>query len=184
VLLLLAVAASAGAGSVSATAQPLVLRPGQAVAVVGTDVVCAFGGPANQIGIACLHTSQKAQAAFSFRLSENELLAFRKNSGKTVRIGSWRQPTSSYPEPRSRAVSRFKLAGSLRVGGRFVAAQTDLACTIYAFHSMTEVACFKTDSRGVPLDNSYAIALDKLGIQVSRFKDGHGTTVFVGRRRS
>lgn len=177
--LVAATCCGAGIEQASASTAPLSLGVGQGVAVAGTNVVCAYGGPANQLGIACLHASQKAQSPYSFRVSENELLAFQTRSGKLVRLGDWKQPASSYREPRSAAVSDFKLAGTLPVGGHFVAARTDLGCSIYSFNGRTQVACFKLDSHGAVLNGSYAVAIDSRGIQVSKFQGGHGTTVFV-----
>ncbi len=168
-----------GAGQGVASTKPLALAAGQGVAVAGTDVVCAYGGPANQLGIACLHAGKKP-SPYSFRISENEVLALQAVSGKAVRLGDWKQPASSFAQPRSAAVSDFKLAGTLPVGGHFVAAHADLGCSIYSFNGRTEVACFKFDSHGAVLNGSYAVALDSRGLQVSKFQGGRGTTVFVG----
>ena len=66
------------------------------------------------------------------------------------------------------------------MGARFLAAGTDLGCTVYAFNGRTDVACFKLAPGGLALNGSYAAALDARGLQVSRFEGGHGTTVFVG----
>jgi len=63
----------ASAAALGAGAKPRTLGLGQGVAVSGTDIVCAFGGPANQVGLACLSAHPKANAAFSFRVDENEL---------------------------------------------------------------------------------------------------------------
>ncbi len=170
----------ASAAALGAGAKPLTLGLGQGVAVSGTDIVCAFGGPANQVGLACLHSSPKGKAAFSFRIDENEVAAFRSASGRTTRVGGWKEPVSRIPQPRSEAVSDFRLVGHVPVGAHFSAAGADLGCTVYAFKGRTEVACFKLDSGGLPQNGSYAAALDARGLQVSRFQDGHGRTVFVG----
>ena len=172
---LCATAAALGAG-----AKPLTLGLGQGVAVSGTDIVCAFGGPANQVGLACLSAHATTNAAYSFRIDENELAAFRSSSGRTTRVARWKEPASHISQPRSAAVSDFKITAHVPVGAGFRAAGTDLACTVYAFKGRTNVACFKLDPSGAPLNGSYAAALDAHGLQVSRFEGGHGTTVFVG----
>jgi len=179
-LALVVAALCATAAALGAGAKPLTLGLGQGVAVSGTDIVCAFGGPANQVGLACLSAHPKANAAFSFRVDENELAAFRSTSGRTTRVGRWKEPASRISQPRSAAVSDFNLIAHVPVGARFRASGTDLGCTVYAFKGRTEVACFKLDSSGLPLNGSYAAALDARGLQVSRFDGGHGTTVFVG----
>lgn len=171
-------ALAGGATGASASTKPFALGAGQGVAVAGTDVVCAYGGPANQLGIACVHAGKKP-SPYSFRISENEVLALQAVSGTAVRLGHWKQPTSSFAQPRSAAVSDFKLAGTLPVGGHFVAAHTDLGCSVYSFNGRTQVACFKFDSHGAVLNGSYAVALDSRGLQVSKFQGGRGTTVFV-----
>lgn len=179
-LALVVAALCASAAALGAGAKPLTLGLGQGVAVSGTDIVCAFGGPANQVGLACLHTSPKGNAAYSFRIDEDELAAFRSASGRTTHVGGWKEPASRIPQPRSKAVSDFRLVAHVSVGARLRAAGTDLGCTVYAFKGRTVVACFKLDPGGLPLNGSYAAALDALGLQVSRFVGGHGTTVFVG----
>lgn len=179
-LTLVVAALCASAAALGAGARPLTLGLGQGVAVSGTDIVCAFGGPANKVGLACLHSGPKAKAAYSFRIDEDELAAFRSASGRTTRVRGWKEPASRIPQPHSEAVSDFRVVAHVPVGARFRAAGTDLGCTIYAFKGRTVVACFKLDPGGLPLNHSYAAALDALGLQVSRFEGGHGTTVFVG----
>jgi hypothetical protein len=163
----------------AANGGPTVLVPGQGIGVSGTDMVCAFGGPANQIGLACLHTSATAKSAYSFRLEETRLLVFRRTAGKTVQLGAWKEPTA-IAEPRSAAISSFKSVGTVSAGGHFSAAKSDLGCNVYSFKGVVNVACFKLDAGGV-LNGSYAVALGGTTTQVSRFHAGHGTTVFAGK---
>ncbi len=101
-------------------------------------------------------------------------------AGRTSRAGGWKEPRSRFSEPRSSAISSFKLVGRLAAGARFNAAGTDLGCSIYSFSGTINVACFKRD-RNVIENGSYAVALGGLTLQVSRFEAGHGTTVFVGK---
>lgn len=143
-------------------------------------MVCAFGGPANQIGLACLHTSATAKSVYSFRLEESRLLVFRQTAGKTVQVGAWKEPAAAIAEARSAAISSFKSVGTVSAGGHFSAAKSDLGCNVYSFKGVVNVACFKLDARGV-LNGSYAVALGGTTTQVSRFQAGHGTTVFVGK---
>jgi hypothetical protein len=179
-LMIVAVVLSAGVAQASVRSGPLALRHGEGVAVSGTDMVCAFGGPANKVGLACLHSGSNAKARYSFRIDEDELLAFRRAAGRTSRAGGWKEPRSRFSEPRSPAISSFKLVGRLGAGTHFNAAGTDLGCSIYSFSGTINVACFKR-GRNVIQNGSYAVALGGLTLQVSRFEGGHGTTVFVGK---
>ncbi len=156
-----------------------VLKPGQGVAVSGTDMVCAFGGPANEIGLACLQTSPAAKSLYSFRLEEGRLLVFRSVGGKTARVGGWKEPAGRIAQRRSSTISHFKSVGQVSVGNRFNAAGSDLGCNVYSFKAAVVVACFKLTAKGI-LNGSYAAALSANGAQVSRFRGGQGTTVFVG----
>jgi hypothetical protein len=170
---------AAGAAHASVGAKTLALKPGDGIAVAGTDLVCAFGGPANHVGLACLHGNAKAKAPYSFRLDEAQLVAFRTTNGHARRVGLWREPAGRIAQPRSHAVSQFKLVAELGAGKRFAAAGTDLQCSVYAFHGAMNVACFKLDAKGIA-ERSYAAALSATALQVSRFHNGHGTTVLVG----
>jgi hypothetical protein len=164
----------------AANGGPSTLTVGQGVGVAGTDMVCAFGGPANQIGLACLHTSSTAKAAYSFRIDETRLLVFRRAKGRTVQLRAWTEPASAITQGHSAAVSQFTSIGQVSAGSQFSAAGTDLACSVYTFKGALQVACFKRNSKGI-LDGSYAVALGGTTIQVSRFQALHGTTVFVGK---
>lgn len=179
-LVMVAVVLSTGVAQASVRSGPLALRHGDGVAVSGTDMICAFGGPANKVGLACLHSGSNAKARYSFRIDEDELLAFRSATGRTSQVGGWKEPRSRFSEPQSPAVSSFKLVGRLGAGASFNAAGTDLSCSIYSFSGTLNVACFKRD-RNMIQNGSYGVALGGLTLQVSRFEGGHGTTVFVGK---
>jgi hypothetical protein len=167
-------------GAVAANGGPTTLTLGQGVSVSGTDMVCAFGGPANQTGLACLHTSPTAKSAYSFRIDETRLLVFRRAKGRTVQLRGWTEPASSIAQGHTAAVSNFTSVGQVSAGSQFNAAGTDLACSVYTFKSTLQVACFKRNAKGI-LNGSYAAALGGTTMQVSRFQALHGTTVFVGK---
>jgi hypothetical protein len=167
-----------GAGAANGSATTLAL--GQAVGVSGTDTVCAFGGPANQIGLACLHTSSTAKSAYSFRIEETRLFVFRRGKSSTVQLGTWKEPASTIAQGHSAAVTNFTTIGQVSAGSHFDAAGTDLGCSVYTFKSTVQVACFKQNATGI-LNGSYAVALGGATVQVSRFRAGQGTTVFVGK---
>jgi hypothetical protein len=160
-----------------------VLKVGQAVSISGTDVVCAFGGPTNQIGLACLHTRSKSGYVYSFRIDEEALRVFRATTSGAVQVGVWKEPAAGIQQPHSSAVSKFNSIGRVSSGSYLDAAGTDIRCKIYFFKGAIQVACFKVDTKGI-MDGSYAVALGGLTVQVSRFQAGRGTTVFVGRRIS
>jgi hypothetical protein len=164
----------------AATRGPTTLAVGQAVGVSGTDMVCAFGGPANQIGLACLHTSSTAKSAYSFRIDETRLVVFRRAKGRTVQLRAWTEPSSAIAQAHSAAVANFTSVGEVSAGSQFDAAGTDLACSVYTFKGTVQVACFKRNAKGI-LNGSYAVALGGTTMQVSRFQALHGTTVFVGK---
>jgi hypothetical protein len=159
---------------------PATLAVGQAVGVSGTDMVCAFGGPANQIGLACLHTSSTAKSVYSFRIDETRLLVFRRAKGRTVQLHAWTEPASAIAQGHSAAVSNFTTVGQVSAGSQLEAMGTDLACSVYTFKGTLQVACFKRNAKGI-LNGSYAVALGGRTVQVSRFQALHGTTVFVGK---
>jgi hypothetical protein len=167
-----------GAGATNRGAATLAL--GQGVGVSGTDMVCAFGGPANQAGLACLHTSSTAKSAYSFRIDETRLLVFRRAKGRTVRLHAWTEPASAIAQGHSAAVSNFTSVGQVSAGSQFNARGTDLACSVYTFKGTLQVACFKQNAKGI-LNGSYAVALGGRTVQISRFQASHGTTVFVGK---
>jgi hypothetical protein len=167
-----------GAGAANGGVTTLAL--GQAVGISGTDMVCAFGGPANQSGLACLHTSSTAKSAYSFRIDETRLRVFRRAKGSTVKLGTWKEPASAIAQGHSAAVSNFTSIGQVSAGSHFDAAGTDLGCSVYTFKGTVQVACFKQNATGV-LNGSYAVALGGATVQVSRFQAGQGTTVFVGK---
>jgi hypothetical protein len=169
----------ASAATARTGAKPVVLKHGQGITVAGTDMTCGFAGPANHGGVSCQHSSSKAKVPFSFRIEENELLAYRIAKGRVTVAGAWKEPRGTIAEPRSAAVSRFKLVAKLAPGGKFDAVGSDLGCSVYAFKGKTVVACFKFDAKGIA-DGSYAAALSNSALQVSRFQNGNGTTVFVG----
>jgi hypothetical protein len=148
--------------------------------VSGTDVVCAFGGPANQIGLACLHTRSKPGPVYSFRINETTLRVFRAATGGAVQLGVWKEPATGIAQPRAAAVSNFKSVGRVSAGNYVDAAGTDLRCKAYSFNGVVRIACFKVNAKGV-VDGSYAVALGDSTVQVSRFQGGQGTTVFVGK---
>lgn len=167
-----------GAGAANGGAT--ILAVGQGVGVSGTDMVCAFGGPANQIGLACLHTSSTAKSAYSFRIDETRLLVFRRAKGNTVQLGAWTEPASAIAQGHSAAVSNFTSVGQVSAGSQIDAKGTDLGCSVYTFKGTINVACFKRNAKGI-LNGSYAVALGGGTVQVSRFQAGQGTTVFVGK---
>ena len=157
-----------------------VLAPGQGVTVSGTDMVCAFGGPADQIGLACLHTSSAAKSAYSFRVQETTLRVFRRTGATTAQLRAWKEPAAGMKQRRSATIAHFKSVGAVSIGSRFTAARSDLSCSVYSFKGTINVACFKLSAKGT-MDGSYAVALGGATVQVSRFQGGHGTTVFIGR---
>jgi hypothetical protein len=177
-LLAITILSLATAAASAAAAKPVTLGPGQAAAIGGTDLVCAFGGPVNAIGIACLHTKT---GTLSFRMNENELIAYQQRSGKLSQAGRWKEPRT-VSEPKSPAVSKFKLVATLPIGGRILAAGLDLGCLVYSHSGRPNVACFKLGpGKGYPAVGSYAAAIDAKGLQVSQFDAAHkGTTVYVG----
>jgi hypothetical protein len=143
-------------------------------------MVCAFGGPANQSGLACLHTSSTAKSAYSFRLDETRLRVFRRVNGSTKELGAWTEPASAIAQARPGAVSNFTSVGQVSAGSQFNAAGTDLGCSVYTFKGIVQVACFKQNAKGA-LNRSYAVALGGTTVEVSHFQAAQGTTVFVGK---
>jgi len=108
------------------------------------------------------------------------LLVFRRGKGSAVKLGTWKEPASAIAQGHSAAVSSFTTIGQVSAGSRFDAAGTDLGCSVYTFKGTVQVACFKQNAAGI-LNGSYAVALGGATVQVSRFRAGQGTTVFVGR---
>jgi hypothetical protein len=166
----------AGAGA-QAAAKPITLGPGQAVLIAGTDIVCVFGGPANQIGMACLHTKA---GTYSFRIDEQQARGFRKRSGRLTQVGAWKQP-KTLAQPKSPAVSGFKVVATLPVGGRVLAGGSDLACIVTTDNGGPEIACFKIGpGKGYPVVGSYAALLSPTTFEVDRYDAAHnGKPVFV-----
>ena len=161
------------------TASPVTLGPAQAVVIANTDIVCSFGGPANQIGIACLHTHG---GIYSFRIDENELRGYRTHAGKLSQVGNWKQP-ATIKQSKSPAVSKFKVVATLPVHGRVLAAGTDLGCLVIGSSSKPLVACFKLGAgKGYPVAGSYSAALGMAGLEVDLYDSAHkGRSVFIGR---
>ena len=137
----------------------------------------------NQIGLACLHTRSKSGYVYSFRIDEEALRVFRATTNGTVQVGVWKEPASGIQQPHSGAVSKFNSTGRISSGSYLDVAGTDIRCKIYSFRGVSQVACFKVDTKGT-VDGSYAVALGGSTVQVSRFQTGRGTTVFVGKRSS
>jgi hypothetical protein len=169
----------AGAGARRSAAKPITLGPGQAVLIAGTDIVCAFGGPANQIGMACLHTKA---GTYSFRIDEQLVRGFRRRAGRLTQVGGWQQP-KTLAQPKSPAVSGFKVVATLPVGGRVLAAGSDLACIVTTDGGRPDVACFKIGpGKGYPVVGSYAALLSATTFEVDRYDAAHnGKPVFVGK---
>jgi len=116
-----------------------------------------FRGPANQSGLACLHTSSTAKSAYSFRLDETRLRVFRRVNGSTKELAPGR----------SRRRRLRRLAGSgleLHVRrpslGRESVQRSGYRsrCSVYTFKGIVQVACFKQNAKGA-LNRSYAVAL-------------------------
>ena len=86
-------------------------------------------------------------------------------------------------QAKSPAVSNFKLGPTLGIGGRMLAAGTDIGCLVYSHSGRPNVACFKLGpGKGYPVTGSYAAALDATGLQVSQFDASHkGTTIYAAR---
>ena len=174
------VAVSSATAARAASRGTTVLTVGEALGISGTDMVCAFGGPVNQIGLACLHTGSNAASVYSFRIDETNLQVFKATSSSgVIRLGVWKEPAAGIAEGRSAAVSKFKSVGQVPVGGHFEAAGSDLSCEVYSFTGVVQVACFKVNARGA-LNGSYGVGLGGSTVQVSRFEGGRGTTAFVG----
>lgn len=176
---LLAAGIVAAGAAARATAKPITLGPGQSVLIAGTDIVCAFGGPANQIGMACLHAKT---GSYSFRMDEQQVRGFRKQSGRLMQVGAWKQP-KTLGQPKSPAVSSFKLVATLPVGGRVLAAGSDIACLVTTDAGRPAVACFKLGpGKGYPVAGSYAASLSPATFEVDRYDAAHnGKPVFVGK---
>ena len=170
---------AAGAANAGSRASPITLGPAQAVLIAKTDIVCAFGGPANEIGIGCLH---EKTGTYSFRIDENLVRGFRKQSGKLTQVGSWKEPRT-VKQSSSPAVSSVKVVATLPVGGRFLAAGTDIGCLVIGSAATALVACFKLGAgKGYPVTGSYAATLGTTGLEVDRYDAAHsGKTVFIGR---
>ena len=162
-------------------ATPITLGPGQAVLVAKTDIICVFGGPANEIGMACLHTKTSSKPTYTFRLDENDVKIYRRSAGKTIVVHTWRQPVT-LKQPRSPAVASFKSVGSLALGGQFKPAGMDIGCAVYAVAGHPVVECAKLGSDTHPLAGGYVASLSSVSLQVARFDAAHrSTTVFTGR---
>lgn len=165
-------------GAGAASGRPANLKVGQGFAISKTGMVCVFAGPANQIGLACLY-GPTVKSAYSFRLDETRLLVFRRTPSGTVQVGAWTEPKGAVAQGHSAAVSNVSFAGQVSSGSQFGAAGTDLGCGVYTVKGTVSVACFKRAGKGV-LNGSYAVALGRSSVEVSRFRDGKGTTVYVG----
>lgn len=175
---LLTCVSSAHAGQLSG---PITLGRGQAVLIDKTDLICVFGGPANEIGMACLHTKTSAKASYTFRLDENDVKIYRRVAGKTSVIRTWSEPVTR-KQPRSPAVSSFNPVGSLTIGGRVRPAGMDIGCAVYAAAGHPVVECAKLGRDGHPLADGYAASLSSVSLQVARFDAAHrSTTVFASR---
>jgi hypothetical protein len=171
----------AGLGAAERKSAAITLGPGQAVLIDKTDLICVFGGPANEIGMACLHTKTSAKTTYTFRLDENDVKIYRRLAGKTSVIRTWREPVTR-KQPRSPAVSTFNPVGSLTVGGRVRPAGMDIGCAVYAFTGHPIVECAKLGRDGHPLARSYAASAGPGGIEVARYDAAHHpTSLFVGR---
>ena len=170
---------AAAAAEARRTASPVTLGPAQAVLIAKTDIVCAFGGPANEIGIGCLHAKT---GTYSFRLDENLLGGFRTQSRKLSQVGSWKEPRT-IEQAGSPAVSSVKVVATLPLGGRLLAAGTDLACIVVGSAAAPQVACLKFGAgKGYPVTGSYAAILGTTGLEVDRYDAAHnGKPVFIGR---
>jgi hypothetical protein len=157
------------------------LDPGQAFSVAGTDIVCSFGGPANQWGIACGHSKAKA-ATYGFRLSEAKLVVERRVSDRTRSVRSYREALQSgFPQPHSPALSKFKVARTLRIGQRVLLAGSDIACNVSAIAGKPVVACARFSTQnGSYLAGSYGAAMSATLLQVAHYDNaGSATSVFV-----
>lgn len=135
------------------------------------------GGPKNQIGIACLHSS--ARGTYSFRMDEIDLRVYARKQGKTKEVGRWLQP-KTVAQPRSPDVSGFKLVASLHTGAQFAAAGLDLLCEIDSMKGKPVAVCAKAASGG-PVAGSYGVSLGPNGVVVARYASGGGgKIVFTG----
>jgi hypothetical protein len=170
---------TAAAANAARRAKPITLGPAQAVVIAKTDIVCVFGGPANEIGIGCLH---EKTGTYSFRIDENLVRGLRTQSGKLSQVGSWKEP-HTLKQASSPAVSSFKVVATLPVGGRFIGAGTDIGCLVIGGAGAPLVACFKLGAgKGYPVAGSYAATLGTGGLEVDRYDSAHhGKSVFIGR---
>jgi hypothetical protein len=159
--------------------KPITLRPAQAVVIAKTDIVCVFGGPANEIGIGCLH---ERTGTYSFRIDENLVRGLRTQAGKLSQVGSWKEPRT-LKQASSPAVSSFNVVATLPPGGRFIGVGTDVGCLVIGSAGAPLVACFKLGAgKGYPVAGSYAATLGTAGLEVDRYDAAHhGKSVFIGR---
>jgi hypothetical protein len=175
---LIACLLTAAAANAAGRPKPITLGPGQAVVIAKTDIVCVFGGPANEIGIGCLH---ETTGTYSFRIDENLVRGLRTQSGKLSQVGSWKEPRT-LKQAGSPVVSSFKVVATLPLGGRFIGAGTDIGCLVIGVGAPL-VACFKLGAgKGYPVAGSYAATLGTGGLEVDRYDAAHhGKSVFIGR---
>lgn len=159
-----------------AAASTVSLAPGQAVQVSGTDIVCAYAGLSHHYGIACALNS--VSTAWTFRIEENVLQAIHV-------VGGSPQPARPFPEPRTRAepgptdVSSASIVGQVKVGQRFGASGTDLACKVSRLGGAA-VTCAK-EQRGHPIVGSYAGVLTPAKMRVERVTAHGGWTVVLSK---
>jgi hypothetical protein len=170
---------TAAAANAARRAKPITLGPAQAVVIAKTDIVCVFGGPANEIGVGCLH---EKTGTYSFRIDENFVRSLRTQSGKLSQVGSWKEP-HTLKQASSPAVSSFKVVATLPVGGRFIGAGTDIGCLVIGGAGAPLVACFKLGAgKGYPVAGSFSATLGTGGLEVDRYDSAHhGKSVFSGR---
>jgi hypothetical protein len=149
-----------------AAAAPKPLRPGQAMAVSGTDIVCIFGGLAHHQGFGCALNSKAT--TWVFRLEEDMLVATRVLNGSA-------QPALArvFHEPHTRAgvgasdVTSGTVEGAANVGQRFTARGTDLVCSVSRVGSSPAVTCAK--ERGDhAIAGSYAGLLTPTAMRIER----------------
>lgn len=181
-LALLAMLAAGTTAAESWAAPTLSLNPGQVVRIRGTDVACAYGGPANHNGIECVHDSPAgARNSWTFRLEEDFLYVFHVVGGAQRASHSWRL-AHTRDEPQSPAVNdATDLVGSLSVGRRFGAAETDLVCVVSRVGKVAGVTCAKRTSSGAVVPGSYEVVVTKALLRVQQLRTSGLATVFVAR---
>lgn len=161
---------------------PLWLAAGDAVVINGTDLACAFGGPANHNGLECVHDSKAgARSSWTFRLEEDQLSAFHIIGGVQRSGRSWHE-VHTFSEPQSPAVGdASNLIGHVSVGQSFTARATDLGCVVSRSRGVITVTCAKRGGNGTPVRGSYDVVTTQTALRVQLVTaTSKVKTVYVG----